>query len=79
MTDRERAIKYRKEARRYKRKYGKLIRAVENIRAEIEQLKDSITEEIRDYGLTDMIEFVNGINACMYFIEKHTEGNDEID
>lgn len=76
MTDRERAIKYRKEARRYKRKYGELIRAVKNIKTEIEQLKDSI-EEIEDYGLNDMTEFVNGINACMYFIEKHTEGKDE--
>ena len=75
MTDRERAIKYRKEARRYKRKYGELIRAVENIKAEIKAYKDSVDKAISEDELKRegmKLAYQDSINI----IDKHTEDND---
>lgn len=45
--------------------------AVDRMVEEIERLKASMNEEITEHDRKDLIDFVNGINACLVIIEKY--------
>lgn len=47
---------------------------IEQIRADIEQVKAIMNEEIIERDRKDLINFVNGINQCLLIIEQHISG-----
>lgn len=51
--------------------YKKLSHAVEEIKAEIENVKSVMNEEIINHDRKDLINFVNGLNQCMCIIDSH--------
>lgn len=51
--------------------------AVDRMVEEIERLKASMNEEIAAHDRKDLIDFVNGINACLVIIEKYRNEESE--
>ena len=51
--------------------------AVDRMVEEIERLKASMNEEITEHDRKDLIDFVNGINACLVIIEKYRNEESE--
>ena len=49
---------------------------IEDIKAEIEQVKVIMNEEIIDNNRKDLINFVNGLNQCLNIIDKRTSGKE---
>ena len=50
---------------------------LEDIKAEIEQVKAIMNEEIIEHNRKDLINFVNGINQCLCIIDKHISGKEQ--
>lgn len=73
MTDKERAIKYRKEARRYKRKYGELILSIERIRADIGMYYADCSLTTKDANCRRCNDTV--FNSVLHIIDRHMEVN----
>ena len=46
---------------------------LDKIRAEIEQVKSIMNEEIINHDRKDLINFVNGLNQSLVIIDKYTE------
>ena len=49
---------------------------LEDIKAEIEQVKAIMNEEIIEHDRKDLINFVNGLNQCLCIIDKHISGKE---
>lgn len=77
MTDRERYINARKEARRYKRKYIALKQAIENIKYDVDvyaaDCSLSISENDENCKRCNDVMF----GSIRHIIEKHTKGEKE--
>lgn len=59
------------------RQYQEDMRVLEGIKAEIEQVKAIMNEEIENHDRKDIINFVNGLNQCLCIIDKHISGEGE--
>ena len=53
-----------------------LEKVLEDIKAEIEQVKAIMNEEIIEHDRKDLINFVNGLNQCLCIIDKHISGKE---
>jgi len=77
MTDRERYINARKEARRYKRKYLALKQSIENIKCDVDvyaaDCSLSISENDENCKRCNDAMF----GSIRHIIEKHTKGEKE--
>lgn len=52
------------------------VKVLEEIMAEIEQVKDVMNEEITSHDRKDLINFVNGLNQCLCIIDEHISGRE---
>ena len=51
--------------------YEKGLSVLEDIKAEIEQVRTVMDDEIIEHDRKDIINFVNGLNQCLCIIDKH--------
>ena len=52
-------------------------KVLDKIRAEIEQVKSIMNEEIINHDRKDLINFVNGLNQSLVIIDKYTAESEE--
>lgn len=52
-------------------------KVLDKIRAEIEQVKSIMNEEIIDHNRKDLINFVNGLNQSLVIIDKYNSESED--